>query len=486
MRQNNGEVCKPIPRNRGLMDRSLTDRWPPACADVGHRPAAQSTARSWPPLRVAGLRIAALLIAAAGGGCNGRVTPVPTVTPADAARVREAAEVVADAGDWPWWRGGLANGHADSTPPPTVWSSTENVRWEADVPGRGHASPVLVGQRVLLLTAEPGREIIELLAYDRATGKPAWRQTLFQGKLDHTHSKNTHASATPASDGAQIYSVFLAGGSVWAVASDVAGGNEVWKTKVGAFRSVHGYGASPILYKSLVIVMGDNPQGGFVAALDRASGRLVWQAPRGARGTYCTPLIVRAPEGDQLLIHGQREVVSYDPSSGAVRWRTRGPADTTANTPATDGVRVFATGGYPQQNVMAIALDGSGEVQWEQSLKVYVPSPLVVGDRLFLLQDNGVARCLSCATGEELWKKRIGRGFSASPVLAADLIYAADESGEVIVFREAERYTEVARNQLAGGGCFATPAIVDGQIFLRTESKLYCLAAPATDDGSSP
>lgn len=409
------------------------------------------------------------------GGCERRPPVEPIVARDAAASDLPPLEVAED--DWPWWRGPLRNNHAQGDPPPLTWSETENVVWKAAVPGRGHATPCVWGDAIFVATADEDEETQRLLCYERTSGKLRWSRVVHKAGFLHAHSKNSHASATPACDGERVFVVFPADQGLWVTAVDFAG-EIVWQTKAGDFSSQHGYGSSPAIYQSLVIVSGDNQGPGYVAALHRQTGEVVWRTPRDREPSYGTPVIAATGGRDQLLLSGQNQVKSYDPATGQERWSIAGSADVTANTAAWSDELVFASGGYPQSEILAIRAKDGSEVVWRNDLKVYVPSPLVVGERLFVVHDNGVARCFDSNAGDEIWTKRLGGDFSASPVLCGDQIFVPSEAGVMHVFRAGDRYEEVARNKVADGGGFASPVICGGRLYLRTASNLYCIGAP--------
>jgi outer membrane protein assembly factor BamB len=413
----------------------------------------------------------------AAAGCGGR--PVESIAAGDAAAVESLPAVEIAAEDWPWWRGPTRNNHAQGPLPPTTWSETENVLWKAEVPGRGHASPCIWGNAIYIATADEGQETQSLLAYARESGDLCWTREIHRGGFMHAHSKNSQASPTPACDGERIFTAFLSGGGLWVTAVDLAG-EILWQTHAGPYSSQHGYGSSPVIYKSLVIVSGDNLGQGYVTAIHRKTGEIAWRTPRENGPSYGTPVLARTGGREQLLISGQSKVVSYDPATGEENWTSPGPAEVTANTVAWNDELVFAGGGYPETAVMAIDGAGSGKVVWQKDFKAYVPSPLAVGDRLFVVQDNGVARCLNAKTGEEVWTKRLGGDFTASPLLADDVIFVPDEDGLMHVFKAADRFEEIARNNLGDGG-FASPAICGGRMYLRTSHHLYCIGEKAAE-----
>ena len=333
-----------------------------------------------------------------------------------------------DAGDWPWWRGPTLDGKAVGPPPPMKWSETENVVWRVNVPGLGHASPCIWGDQVLIATAEgtPGEsttrkgitivhpsgsdEVQSLICYDRSTGKQRWRTDVHRGGLVSRHAKNSHATATPACDGQRVFVVFANHGKVWLTALDLDG-KILWQKEVGAIEGRYGYGASPLLYKSLVIVNVDHPGGGYIKALDRATGRLVWQSGREKWYSFSSPIVASLAGRDQLLQSGVYSLTSYDPSTGQVRWTCQAPSNTLASTPIctapSDAAQcVFVTGGDPQTGIRCIRADGRGDVTdthitWENTVKAYVPSSLLIDGRLVAIKDIGVAACFDSRSGKK-------------------------------------------------------------------------------------
>ncbi len=393
--------------------------------------------------------------------------------------------LVPDKNDWPWWRGAGADGRSHGDNVPTRWSATENIAWRTAVPGRGHASPIVWGDRVYLASADEQAEKQLLLAFDRNTGDQIWNREVHQGEFMAKHGKNSHASATPACDGERIYSVFVNHSALNVTATDLDG-KQVWQTNAGTFGSEHGYGSSPVLHKSLVIVLGDNLQRCFVAALDRSTGRVVWRTDRkttGRHGSYATPIVAEVAGKPQLLVSGMHSTSSYNPETGKLIWTCSGPAEVTACTLAFNDRLVFSSGGYPEKELLAIRANGRGDISkshvvWRTGKGVtYVPSPICHKGKLYVVGDNGVTTCFEAETGKQVWQGRLEGNFSASPVCAGDLIFVTNEAGKTYVFRAGSKFEIVAQNDLGGGG-FASPAICGGQIFLRSEQQLFCIGKP--------
>ena len=371
--------------------------------------------------------------------------------------------------DWPFWRGPRGDGHAPSQPAATEWNDSTNVAWQSDVPGRGHSSPTVVGERVYLATAIETESRQAVLAYDRATGERLWETTVHTGGLPddgQIHRKATRANSTVAFAEGSLFASFLNDDHVWVTALDLDG-NTIWQRDIGPFSSKFGFAPSPIPYRSLIIVAADNQGGGYLAGLDRASGEIVWRTSRPALSSYSSPLIAEIAGRDQLVICGCHTVTAYDPATGKELWSCDGTAEGTCGTPVTDGTHVFASGGYPQRETLCVKGDGSGEKVWSERTKLYEPSLIVAGDHLYGVTDDGVAMCWSNADGQVVWRERLGGSFSASPVHCDGRIYVPNLEGQTIVFAaDPKGFRLLARNAL-GNDAYASPAICGGEIFLR-------------------
>lgn len=419
------------------------------------------------------LRLLSTSILAGGSAC---AEPVAEVRPQGRQPARPTPRP--GAGDWPWWRGATFDGKAAGNPPLT-WSASKNIRWRTAIPGRGHASPIVCGKLVYLLTADEKAEEIRLLALDRDAGRLRWTSLLHKGGFIHRHQKNSHASATPACDGRRLYCVAAVQDAVWVTAVDLRG-KVVWQEQAGPFASQHGYGSSPVLYGELVIVAGDQDGPGYLAAFSRASGKLVWRVRRYGSPSYGTPIVLRVAGRDQLLLAGCSTTAAYDPASGEQLWSCEGPSEVAACTMCAEGDLVIASGGYPESNLLCIRADGRGDVTgshvvWTTTEAItYVPSPLVHDGLLFVVNDKGIATCWSLAEGKVYWRQRLGGSFSASPVLAGGRIYAADEAGTTHVFDASRQYRLLARNELSEGQ-LATMAVCGDAIYVRTTAAAYCI-----------
>jgi len=299
------------------------------------------------------------------------------------------------------------------------------------------------------------------------------------------HVQNSQASATPASDGKSIYTVFMNSGKLHVTALDLEG-RKLWQNETGPFDLAHqneGYGSSPVLYRSLVIINGDNRRNGFITAFNCDTGRAVWRQERPSLGSFGTPTVAMLGGRAQLILSGNRVVDSYDPMTGQRLWWCQGTAEATANTMAFSEQFVFASGGAPEKQLLCVRADGSGDVNrthvvWRTNRGVtYVPSPLYHDRHLYVVTDGGIARCLEADSGKVLWENRLGGSFKSSPVRQADRIYACDESGKTFVFKTGPKFELIAENPL-GEGAFASPVVLERQILLRTYRHLYCIEEP--------
>lgn len=373
--------------------------------------------------------------------------------------------------DWLQWRGPNGNGVASvDAVPPADWSVEQVIKWKAVIPGRGHASPVVSGDLVLIVTAtEDGQYAI---AYDRKTGAVRWKQRVHDGGVPtELHRKNTAASATPASDGIGFYLLFHQDGRLVLSRLDRSGAI-LWQKDTGPFHCDYrfGYGASPALHGDLIFVVSEHGEG-YIAAFRKEDGSEQWRVPRQNKTSYSSPIVGRVAGRDQLLLSGAEKIVSYDPASGKLLWETEGGTLATCGTMVWSEDTVFASGGFPSKETIAVKADGSGEILWKNGDKSYEQSLLYSGGYLYTLNDNGLAICWNAKTGEEQWKVRLGGPVSASPILAGGLIYATNERGITFVFKpNPKEFEKVGEFQLGDEG-FATPVFVGNEIFVRTAEE---------------
>ena len=385
--------------------------------------------------------------------------------------------------DWPAWRGPTRDGIAASEQnPPVQWSETEGIVWKAPVPGRGHGSPTVVGNRIVLATADRAKQTQSVLCLDRVTGKLVWQSEVHSDHADSgKHSNSSAASSTVACDGERLFINFLNGGAVHTTALDLDG-KILWQRKICDYVTHQGFGSSPVIHESLVVVSADHRGGGVIAGLDRKTGRLVWSESRPKLPNYTSPSIVQAGGRTQMVLAGCNLISSFDPLTGRKLWEVNGSTEECVVTAVTDGERVFTSGGYPRNHTVAIVADGSGKIAWQNNVRVYVPSMIAKAGYLYAVMDAGLAVCWKSDTGEELWKERLGGDFFGSPVMAGDRIYASNVGGKTFVFEATPKtFKLVAQNQL-GDEAYASPVICGGRIYLRVAKRgdtrqefLYCI-----------
>ncbi|MEX2580242.1 MAG: PQQ-binding-like beta-propeller repeat protein [Verrucomicrobiales bacterium] len=388
--------------------------------------------------------------------------------------------------DWPAWRGPNANGIAEAgQDAPVTWSETENVVWKSPVPGRGHSSPVVVGERIFLTTANETERTQSVIGLDRRTGRRLWQTEVNRGGFpERIHRKNSHATPTPACDGDRVFVSFFNHGGIQLAALDLDG-DVVWSKRCGPFKPKYpyGYAPSPLLHGNAVIVASEFEDGGFLAAFDREDGREIWRAPRTATTNYSSPIVAEISGKEQLLLSGAEKISSFDPNTGELFWAADAGPKVTAGTVVWTDDLVFASGGFPEKETAAVRADGSGEVVWRKNVKCYEQSMVVHEGCVYAVDDGGIAYCWKADDGTEMWVKRLGGPISASPVLADGRIHASTERGATFVFEaKPGNFESVAENQL-GDEAFATPTICGGRIYLRVahfdgeerRELLYCL-----------
>jgi outer membrane protein assembly factor BamB len=393
--------------------------------------------------------------------------------------------------DWPQFRGPTGQGHSTETGLPVEWSETRNVVWRVPVPGIGWSSPVVADGAIWLTTATevPGRNrsarSLRLMAFDAASGRERLNIEVFAvSSPEALHQKNSHASPTPIVAGDRVYVHFGAEGT----AALSTKGDVLWKTRL-RYQSQHGNGGSPVLYRDLLIVSCDGnggPGDAYVVALDADTGRQRWKTTRRdpADQAYATPLVITVNGVDQLVAPGAYRAAAYNPLNGDEIWRVAYD-DGFSNVPRPvfgHGLVYIATG-FNQPTLIAVRPDGRGDVTrshlaWTLTRGApFTPSPLLVGDDLYVVNDSGILTLVEARTGKPIWQQRLGGNYSASPVFADGRIYFQSEEGVTTVIAPGREFRRLATNTL-DGGMLATMAIANGSIFVRTDSRLYRLGSP--------
>ncbi len=407
-----------------------------------------------------------------------------TLTIADERLIANVASIDVSARDWPWWRGPTRDGvAAEGQKPPTRWSATESVLWKTPVPGRGHASPIVVGDQIFLPTADEAEQTQSVLCFDRNTGEQLWTTLVHEGGLsDKGNKRSSQASSTIACDGERLFVNFLNNDAVFTTALSREG-DQLWQQKITDYVVHQGFGSSPLISGPLVIITADNKGGGAMTGLGRATGEPVWRHDRPDKPNYPSPILVSIDGHDRLIQTGCDLISCFNPLTGEKLWEAEGATTECVTSTVTDGKHVYTSGGYPKNHVSAVKIDGSGDVAWENSVRVYVPSMLINDGYLYATTDAGVAMCWKSDTGEEQWKARLGGTFDASPVLVGDTIYATNEAGTTFLFKASADEFELLAENTIPGEVYATPVIAGSRIYMRIaemqdgkrQEMLYCL-----------
>ena len=378
--------------------------------------------------------------------------------------------------DWPQFRGPTGQGVSEEKGLPVTWSETKNVRWKVAIPGRGWSSPVIQGERIWLTTATEEGKSLRAIAVDLNTGAILQNVEVFRLKSARlANSKNSFASPTPVVEGDRVYLHFGAFGTACITQS----GEIVWKTRLEYDNGQHGTGGSPVIYEDLLIVSCDGNDVQFVIALDKTTGKVRWKKTREGYQAYTTPLVVSLPGGDQVISPGAFRAIAYEPRTGKEIWQVKyGEGFSNVPRPVYGHGLVFICTGFQQASLLAIKPDGRGDItkskiEWRLDRGVpFTPSPLLVGNELYMVSDNGIATCVDAKTGQELWRARLGGNHSASPIYADGKIYFLSEEGESVVIAPGRELKHLATNQL-DGPTLASMAVSSGSLFIRSQTHLY-------------
>jgi outer membrane protein assembly factor BamB len=386
--------------------------------------------------------------------------------------------------DWPQFRGPSGQGASGEKGLPLQWSESKNLLWKTPVAGRGWSSPVVAGDRVWLTTAvEDGDVSLRVLAFDIETGRQVISTEVFRLRRSPLlNLKNSWASPTPIVDGDRVYVHFGAEGT----AALTTVGERIWQARF-PYQSQHGGGGSPAIYGDLLIFSCDGSDTAFVIALDKRTGQVRWKTPRRqpADQAYSTPLVIRVGDRDQLISVGAFRAAAYDPESGRELWRVN-YQDGFSNVPRPvfgHGL-VYISTGFQEPSLLAVRPDGAGDVTrthiaWTLARAApHTPSPLLVGDDLYLVSDLGVATCLDAKTGKVHWRERLEGNYSASPVFVDGRIYFQSEEGMTTVIAPGTQLVKLATSEL-DGATLASMAVSHGSFFLRSATHLYRIGETA-------
>lgn len=416
--------------------------------------------------------------------------------------------------NWPSFRGPQASGVAEGGRTPETWSSP---KWKTPVPGLGHSSPVIWGEKLFITTAvsKKGDEPLKLGLYgdigsvaenpehswqvwclSKREGKVLWHQTAASGvPRSKRHPKATHANPTSATDGRHVVSFF---GPEGLYCHDVDG-KLLWKKDFGMLDSGYfvapeaqwGFASSPVIHENRVIVQCDVQTNSFITALDVKDGRELWRTPRHDVPTWSTPAVFTTPGRTQVVANGFKEIAGYDIQSGESLWKLSNAGDIPVPTPILAHDLIFITSAHGKLSpIFVIRPEATGDITLPSGVSTnqaivwsvsrggnYMQTPIVYGDYLYACKDTGVVTCFNARTGEQHYNERLGSGgggFTASPVASNGKLYFTGEQGTVHVLKAGPRFEVIARNEL-GESCMATPAISEGTLFFRTRGHVMAI-----------
>jgi outer membrane protein assembly factor BamB len=419
--------------------------------------------------------------------------------------------------DWPRWRGpyetGMARGDA-----PTTWSDTKNIKWKVPIPGRGHSSPVLWGDQIFITTAIPigaepegGRSAssasgadgtrrggapggagplvdhkFDLISIDRRTGKILWERTAKVAKPHEGYHRmyGSFASNSPVTDGKHVFAYF---GSRGIFCYDLKG-KLIWEKDLGVLMTMRlgfGEGTAPVLHENALILNIDHEGEDVMVVLDKNTGKELWRVSRDEPSNWAAPLVVEVQGRKQIVVSATRKVRSYDLKTGEVIWECAGLGTNTIPAPVRQGDMIYVMSGHREPNLLAIKLGRKGDltgtdaVVWTNTRgNAYTASPVLHDNKLYFVTDSGMVSCLDAATGKPYYSQvRLPKAtnIKSSPVGANGKLYISTEDGDVVVLKMGETFEVLATNTLEDQFFIATPAIADGEIFLRGQNTLFCI-----------
>jgi len=463
----------------------------------GRAPSFQGHFTAMAPIRTAltlALGALALLPGAAAGpqAAGSQAAASQTVKPSAPAASTPAVSMIVPGGEamkyWSRWRGPSGQGLVEGGNYPDKWSDTENVLWKVEVPGRGHSSPIVWGDRIFLTTAAADGSTRSILCFRRSDGKQLWQAAVPSAPAEALYAKNSYASASVSTDGERVYAYF---GNAGLLAVDMQG-KQVWHASFGTLQLYHGPGGSPLLYKDRIILFQEQrlmsrsatTDPGFIVAIDKKTGKQLWRRERTPQPGWGTPIAIQVGDRVEIIVSSSRKIEAYNPDTGDVLWTCLGNTVEVIPTPAVAHGLLFVTSGRAGPT-LAVRPGGTGDVTathvaWSTPKgSPFVPSPLVLGDYLYTVNDMAsIASCFNAKTGELIGQERLGEpqkeGFSASPVAVGGKVFFTNDEGDTFVLNPAPEFKLLHVNRI-GAQTLASPALVDGRWYIRTASHLWAI-----------
>ncbi|MFW6170562.1 MAG: PQQ-binding-like beta-propeller repeat protein [Planctomycetota bacterium] len=386
---------------------------------------------------------------------------------------------------WPQFRGPNGDGHAGNADVPLQWSETENIAWKTSIHDRGWSSPVVWSDRIWMTTATPdGREMFAI-CLDLKTGRVIHDKKIFEvDEPNEIHSLNSYASPTPVVEAGRVYVHF---GTYGTACLDTETAQVLWSRRDLNCDHYRGPGSSPVVHGDLLYLHYDGFDVQYVVALDKHTGETAWRTDRSTEfrnvdgdfhKAYSTPILIEVSGQLQLFSPGSQAAMAYDPATGRELWKVRHSGFSSTARPLYGHGLVFFQTGFGRSKVLAVRPDGHGDVSdthvvWRVSRAVPAkPSSILVGTRLYMVDDQGVGTCLEAESGETVWRERLRGDYSASPILAAGRLYFFNQQGQATVIHPGREFQVLATNEL-DTGCMASPAVVGDCLIVRTETDLY-------------
>lgn len=390
--------------------------------------------------------------------------------------------------NWPGWRGPHGNGVSDESSAPLEWSPDSGVRWIAELPGMGVSTPIVWDDRVLV-TSSSGHQHrnLNLICLDRRDGTILWHRRFFgSAPTRYFEGRSSMATPTPVTDGRHLWA-FFGTGDLFCLDLD---GDLVWTRSLvqeyDRFQNRFGMSSSPLLVDEMVVLQCDHWGQSYLLAMEKATGKTVWKTDREENLSWTTPLVTDVAGRTEIVVPGTLRVRSYDPATGRQLWMVEGLTRDMVPTPVAGDGMIYVTCG-PGGASYAIRAGGSGNiteshVAWRNPRGApFVPSPIYVDGRYYLIDDKGIATCLDGKSGERIHQRRLGTAFTASPVAAAGRLYFIDEQGATAVLSADENFEVLARNELGENiNVLSSPALAHGELFIRSMSHLYCIDGAAS------
>ena len=395
--------------------------------------------------------------------------------------------------EWTRFRGPNGTGESEATTIPATWTDAD-YNWKIELPGRGHSSPVLWGDKIFLLSADQKTATRYFMCIDANTGKKLWTRE-FPSKTHKLHVRSSYGSCTPCVDAERVYIAWSDPEHTLLMAFDHSG-NDVWTQDFGSWISQHGFGSSPMLYDDMVVLNCSQeptkdpkdpaPNQSFIAAVEKTTGKLRWRTERKIdTASYSVPCVRKTEDGgEELVCNTTAEgIFALDPKTGREKWSFNAFSMRTVSSPVLVSGLVFGTTGSGGGGNYIVALKPGSNPELAYEIKKempYVPTPVANGNLLFLWEDKlGVVTCVNAADGKQVWQKRVsGAGYSGSPIRVADKLYCVDDAGVVVVLSATDKFKEYGRMDLKEE-CRSTPAVAGGKMYIRTISHLYSIGGKA-------